>query len=72
MACSLCEPNGWNRKVCCLCGFDTVGGVYISISIRIETDDSQYPYSTTDMCQSCWEEHGIVVALTHNDELTHS
>ena len=69
MACSWCEPNGWKSRTCCLCGVSTVGGVFISISIATDDDESDYPYTTTDLCKRCWGKFGIEPALNHNVEI---
>jgi hypothetical protein len=64
--CNFCEPNGWNKKACCICGIGV--GVYISILIATENTDEIYPYTQTDHCKKCWDEYGIESAMDHNRE----
>ena len=61
--CNRCDPNGWNRICCNICGAGTQP--YISISIATG-DESLFPYTTTDLCLKCYGEHGITAALEHN------
>lgn len=52
----------WEEKFCCVCA-DPVA----YIEIRIATGDgSEYPYTETTLCESCWRQHGIEVAFDHN------
>lgn len=64
--CNFCEPKGWQKKVCCICGAGS--SAYISVSIATENDDEPYPYTQTDLCKNCWIEHGIDPAINHNRE----
>ena len=63
--CNYCEPNGWRRKSCCICGVGSE--VYISISIATG-EDEEFPYTQTDLCKKCWDEHGVRCAIEHNKE----
>ncbi len=65
--CNFCEPNGWKRKVCNICGTTREHEVYISISIALENEDD-YPYSQTDLCRDCYDKYGIESAMDHNLE----
>jgi hypothetical protein len=67
--CTYCKPNGWNQKACNFCGIHG-DGVYISISIRLK-DDSDYPYTVTDLCRKCWDIGGIEAAMQHNRDIQH-
>ena len=60
------EPFGFNKMTCNFCGVNNP----VFISIMIATDDgSEYPYTQTDMCKSCWQEFGINAAFEHNSEI---
>ena len=61
--CNYCEPIGWGRKCCDICGAGSTA--YISISISVP-HGGDFPYSTTDLCEKCWAEYGINVATDHN------
>ena len=65
--CSWCEPGGWKNRHCNICGFGHPA--YVSISIATDADDSDYPYTTTDLCRECWVALGIGAALAHNAAL---
>lgn len=62
--CHYCDPNGWKRKACNICGTTRV---YISICVALENDDD-YPYSQTDLCRECYGAYGIESAMDHNLE----
>jgi hypothetical protein len=64
--CDFCEPNGWNKKCCHICGAGS--SVYISIAIATENKEELYPYSQTELCKDCWDKYGIDVAMDHNRE----
>lgn len=61
--CNYCDPDGWGRKTCALCGAGS--HVYISISIAVPHGGA-FPYSTTDLCEKCFAEYGVECALEHN------
>ena len=61
--CNYCEPNGWKKKCCNFCGIGTP--TFISISIAVP-HGSDFPYSSTDLCDQCWLEYGMQAALDHN------
>lgn len=63
--CNYCDPKGWNKKCCGICGVGS--DAYISISIAVPHGED-FPYSTTDLCEKCWKEHGISAALQHNEQ----
>ena len=60
------DPDGWRGMTCSFCGTTRPHEVYISILIATDDSESEYPYSQTDMCRQCWEEHGIDAAFEHN------
>ena len=62
--CSFCEPHGWDKKCCCICGSGS--SAYISISIATGHADNLYPYTQTDLCRNCWDKYGINPAIDHN------
>jgi hypothetical protein len=64
--CDFCEPNGWNKKCCCICGAGS--SVYISITIATGNKDELYPYSQIELCKDCWDKYGIDVVTDHNRE----
>lgn len=71
--CNFCEPNGWRRKTCCICGVSKPrDAVYISISIATNDPEELFPYTQTDYCKECWVEYGIVSAFEHNYECSGS
>lgn len=54
--CNFCEPKGWNKKNCHVCGIHAK--TYISLSVGME-DGSDFPYVTVELCKECFDEHGI-------------
>lgn len=65
--CNFCDPRGWNRICCNFCGSGTAAVISISMSVPHGGD---FPYSTTDMCQACFDLYGVGAAVEHNRELT--
>lgn len=71
--CNWCEPDGWKRRTCNVCGDERgTDGAYLHpavISISIATDDpeSRYPFTTTDMCLECGRKYPMARARDHND-----
>ena len=49
------------------CGSGTAAVISISMSVPHGGD---FPYSTTDMCQACFDLYGVGAAVEHNRELT--
>lgn len=66
--CNYCEPHGWENKCCCICGAGSK--CFISISIHSPNNENLFPYTTTDLCESCYKKYGIESAFEHNKELT--
>jgi hypothetical protein len=63
---SMYDPNGWRSMTCCICGNTKPHEVYININIATNDPDSQFPFSETNLCKECWNEHGIESAMEHN------
>lgn len=58
------DYRGWHRMTCSFCGIGSK--VHISILIATDHKGNPYPYSQTEMCNKCWNEHGIEAAMEHN------
>ena len=63
MSCNRCNPSGWRDLTCAFCGLGSE--VYISIAIATN-DDSDFPYSSMELCKECFDEHGVEPAFEHN------
>lgn len=64
--CMFCDPSGWDRACCNICGAGSK--VYASISISMPHGNA-YPYTQTDLCRKCFDEHGIQAAIEHNNDI---
>jgi hypothetical protein len=66
MMCNWCEPDGWHRRTCSICGV----GSQAFVSISFETyPNEDFGYTTTDLCRKCWEKHGVEAAMAHRSEV---
>jgi len=61
--CNYCEPKGWSRMCCNFCGYGTP--IFISVSIAVP-HGGDFPYSSTNMCEKCFQRLGIQTAMEHN------
>jgi len=53
-SCNHCEPHGWRRICCGMCGAGHQAFVVVMIATEDPAEDAQYPYTETAMCKKCW------------------
>ena len=64
------DPNGWKHLTCNFCGAGMRGQVFASICIHTgNKDNSEYPFTQTNLCRRCYKKHGIEAALDHNQSI---
>lgn len=64
--CNWCEPNGWKRRTCNICGDEHPAKV--SISLATDDPDSEFPYTTMDLCLECERGGALEMAVAKNRE----
>lgn len=68
MGCRFCDPNGWRGMTCNFCGVNG-GPVVAVVMIATGDDESEFPYSATAFCAKCWNRHGVLAAVAHNESI---
>ena len=63
--CWQCEPGGFGRKTCDVCGVGSRAHVVVCMATGTSDD---FPFTETALCKACFEKMRFAPAMQHNAE----